>query len=79
MAGRAAPFPTGRVGTGRRSLILFLGLLAQTSTCVFLYGLPNFLFHITMGYAALRGAGVALGKADFDALHSYPEGFRFEP
>lgn len=45
---------------------------------LFLYGLPNFLFHITMGYAALRGAGVALGKADFDALHSYPEGFRFE-
>ncbi|MGV8985101.1 MAG: DUF1993 family protein [Cypionkella sp.] len=46
---------------------------------LFLYGLPNFIFHITMGYAALRGAGVALGKADFDAMHSYPEGFSFEP
>lgn len=42
-----------------------------------LFGMPNFLFHVTMGYAALRAAGVALGKADFDGLHSYPEGFSF--
>lgn len=42
-----------------------------------LYGLPNFFFHLTMGYAALRAAGVQLGKADFDGLHDYPEGFRF--
>lgn len=46
---------------------------------LFQYGLPNFIFHITMGYAALRQAGIALGKADFDGLHSYPEDFRFEP
>lgn len=42
-----------------------------------LYGLPNFFFHLTMGYAALRAAGVPLGKADFDGFHSYPAGFRF--
>ncbi|MBI1173011.1 DUF1993 family protein [bacterium] len=46
---------------------------------LFLFGLPNFFFHVTMGYAALRAAGVELGKADFDGQHSYPEGFRFEP
>ena len=37
-----------------------------------LYGLPNFFFHLAMGYAALRAAGVALGKADFDGFHAYP-------
>jgi len=42
-----------------------------------LYGLPNFFFHLTMGYAALRLAGVALGKADFDGFHGYPADFRF--
>ncbi|MBA3909721.1 MAG: DUF1993 domain-containing protein [Rhodobacter sp.] len=44
---------------------------------LYLYGLPNFFFHLTMGYAALRAAGVPLGKADFDGFHSYPDGFRF--
>ena len=48
--------------------------LDQTaSDFLYLYGLPNFLFHLTMGYAALRAAGVPLGKADFDGLHSYAE------
>jgi hypothetical protein len=42
-----------------------------------LYGMPNFFFHLTMGYAALRAAGVPLGKADFDGFHSYPADFRF--
>lgn len=52
--------------------------LEQTGTeFLFLYGLPNFFFHLTMGYAALRQAGIPLGKADFDGLHHYPEGFRF--
>ena len=52
--------------------------LEQTaSDFLFLYGIPNFFFHVTMGYAALRGAGVAIGKADFDGQHIYPEGFRF--
>ncbi len=42
-----------------------------------LFGLPNFFFHLTMGYAALKAAGLPLGKEDFDALHSYPADFRF--
>lgn len=42
-----------------------------------LFGLPNFFFHLTMGYAALRAAGVPMGKADFDGFHAYPAGFRF--
>lgn len=44
---------------------------------LYLYGLPNFFFHLSMGYASLRSAGVPLGKADFDGLHSYPADFRF--
>lgn len=51
--------------------------LEQTATdFLHLYGLPNFFFHMTMGYAALRAAGLALGKADFDGLHHYAPGFR---
>ena len=40
---------------------------------LYLFGMPNFMFHLTMGYAALRAAGVPLGKADFDGFHAYPE------
>ncbi len=47
------------------------------ATFLHLYGMPNFLFHVTMGYAALRAAGVALGKADFDGFHHYAPGFSF--
>lgn len=48
--------------------------LNQTaSDFLFLYGLPNFMFHLTMGYAALRAAGVPLGKADFDGFHAYDQ------
>lgn len=35
------------------------------------FAIPNFFFHLTMGYAALRAAGMSLGKADFDGLHAY--------
>lgn len=35
------------------------------------YALPNMIFHLSMAYAALRGAGVPLGKADFDGMHVY--------
>jgi uncharacterized protein len=53
-------------------------VLEQTaSDFLHLYGLPNFFFHLTMGYATLRAAGVPLGKADFDGFHSYPPDFRF--
>ena len=44
---------------------------------LYLFGLPNFFFHLTMGYAALKAAGLPLGKEDFDGLHSYPADFRF--
>jgi uncharacterized protein len=56
----------------------FADLEQSAQDFVFLYGLPNFFFHLTMGYAALRAAGVPLGKADFDGFHSYPADFRFE-
>ena len=42
-----------------------------------LFSLPNFFFHLCMGFAVLRNAGVDMGKADFDALHDYPHGFQF--
>ncbi|MET3129981.1 hypothetical protein AAKU55_000222 [Oxalobacteraceae bacterium GrIS 1.11] len=38
------------------------------------YALPNFFFHVSMAYALLRQHGVELGKRDFDAFHSYPQG-----
>jgi uncharacterized protein len=44
----------------------------SASDFLHLYGLPNFMFHLAMGYAALRTAGVPLGKADFDGFHAYP-------
>ena len=40
-----------------------------------LFGLPNFMFHYAMAYANLRAAGLPIGKAEFDGLHEYPEGF----
>lgn len=42
------------------------------------FALPNMVFHYAMAYAALRGAGFAIGKADFDGLHSYPDNFSFK-
>lgn len=42
-----------------------------------LYALPNFFFHLSMGYAILRANGVSIGKGDFDGFHSYPKGFSF--
>ena len=44
----------------------------SASDFLHLYGMPNFMFHLTMGYVALRAAGVPLGKADFDGFHAYP-------
>jgi len=41
------------------------------------FAIPNLWFHLTMAYAALRAAGVAIGKADFDGLHAYRRGFHF--
>ena len=35
------------------------------------------VFHQAMAHVALKRAGVALGKADFDGIHDYPPGFSF--
>jgi hypothetical protein len=41
------------------------------------FGLPNLYFHQAMAHVALKQAGATLGKADFDGMHDYPEGFSF--
>jgi uncharacterized protein len=55
----------------------FADLEQGAADFLYLYAAPNFFFHLTMGYAALRQAGMDLGKADFDGFHSYPADFRF--
>lgn len=42
-----------------------------------LFALPNFFFHLSMGFAVLRQGGIEIGKSDYDGLHDYPQGFRF--
>lgn len=42
-----------------------------------IYALPNFFFHLSIGYAILRQQGVDIGKRDFDGLHVYAPGFQF--
>ncbi len=42
------------------------------------FALPNLWFHLSMIYAILRANGVDVGKADFDGLHTYPDGFVFD-
>lgn len=42
-----------------------------------IYAIPNFFFHMSMGYAILRQQGFDLGKGDFDGLHIYAPGFSF--
>jgi hypothetical protein len=44
---------------------------------LYLFGMPNFLFHTAMAFAVMRANGIEIGKADFDGLHDYPHGFRF--
>ncbi|SDE84407.1 DUF1993 family protein [Limimaricola pyoseonensis] len=39
------------------------------------FALPNLWFHLAMAHAILRARGLPVGKADFDGLHGYPEGF----
>ncbi|MEL6809556.1 MAG: DUF1993 family protein [Pseudomonadota bacterium] len=36
-----------------------------------LFALPNAQFHLTLGYATLRHAGVDVGKGDLDGFHRY--------
>ena len=48
-------------------------LLTQDArSFLFLFGLPNFLFHVTMGFAALSASGMVLEKGDFDGFHVAP-------
>jgi hypothetical protein len=71
--------PAEFVGAETRIVTHRAGLAEIDQTAeqfLYLFGLPNFFFHMTMGYAALRVAGVALGKEDFDGIHAYPEGYR---
>ncbi|MEC7763469.1 MAG: DUF1993 family protein [Pseudomonadota bacterium] len=42
-----------------------------------MFAMPNFVFHLSIGFAVLRQGGLEIGKADFDGLHDYPPGFRF--
>lgn len=55
----------------------FADLELDAADFLFLFGLPNFFFHLTAAYTILRGQGVAVSKADFDGFHAYPDGFRF--
>jgi uncharacterized protein len=50
-------------------------LSQDAMTFVTLYALPNFFFHLSMGYAIARLHGIELGKADFDGWHRYQSGF----
>ena len=59
------------IGTGHATALV-VRLDQSAADFLYLYGMPNFMFHLTMGYAALRASGVALGKADFDGFHAYP-------
>jgi len=52
-------------------------LKQKAADYVTLYAVPNFFFHLTMGYATLRQHGLEIGKADFDGHHHYQRGFRF--
>jgi hypothetical protein len=55
----------------------FADLVQPGEVFLIRYGVPNMMFHIAMAYAALRAAGLPLGKTDFDRLHVYPPGFVF--
>ncbi len=55
----------------------FADLTQTGGDFLYLYGLPNFFFHLTMAYAAMKVAGLPLGKTDFDGFHHYPPGFSF--
>jgi hypothetical protein len=41
------------------------------------FAIPNQWFHLTTAFAILRAEGLEIGKADFDGLHQYPQGFAF--
>ncbi len=72
--------PESFAGAATRKVRALAGLADLEMTgeaMLYEFGLPNLYFHQSMAYLALKHAGVPLGKADFDGLHSYPEGFAF--
>jgi uncharacterized protein len=71
----ASPPPTQ---TRIRHRAGFADLDQSADDYLHLFALPNLWFHVTMAYATLRAGGLPLGKADFDGLHTYPPGFRWE-
>jgi len=60
-----------KTGAGKATLNI------DSGTYLTQYALPNFFFHISMGYAILRQAGIKIGKADFDGFHQYAADFSF--
>lgn len=63
-------------GAGARTLSERAGdALVELPAARFLaeYALPNFFFHLGMAYAIARQQGCALGKADYDGFHAYPD------
>lgn len=56
----------------------FAELDQSASDYLHLFALPNLWFHLTTAFAILRKEDAAVGKADFDGLHSYPPGFSWE-
>ena len=55
----------------------FADLTQGAAEYLHLFAKPNFFFHLAMGFAVLRQAGLEIGKGDFDGQHDYPPGFRF--
>lgn len=60
-----------------RHIAGFAELDQKAGDYLHLFAMPNFLFHLSMGFAVLRQGGLEIGKSDFDGLHDYPQGFSF--
>jgi uncharacterized protein len=77
LAGLPAEAFAGAEGRLVRAQAGFAALEMPGEAFLHAFGLPNLYFHQAMAHVALKRAGVPLGKADFDGLHEYPEGFSF--
>lgn len=76
----AALLPSGFGGRDARMVTVTAGQGGRTQTklaYVTPFALPNLFFHLTSGYAPIRAAGTALGKAHHAGIHYHPQGFRF--
>lgn len=77
LAGLAAAEFAGAETRVVRAQAGFAALELPGEAFVHAFGLPNLYFHQAMAHVAMKQGGVALGKADFDGKHDYPEGFSF--